>query len=469
MKKFLDENFLLNSEAAIELYHNYAKDMPIFDYHCHLSPEAIANDKSFKNITEIWLGGDHYKWRAMRSNGVDEEYITGDASDYDKFKAWAKTVPYCIGNPLYHWSHLELKRFFNIDLIISEDTADEIWERANALLKEKEFTAKALIKKSNVKALCTTDDAIDTLEFHKIIREDKEFGVKVIPALRPDKGINIQNDTFIPWIKALSNISGMKIESYDDFINALDSRVEYFHQEGCRLSDHGIDNMFYKPANVEEINDIFLKVMDGKALTEEEIDKYKTLTLINLAKMYNKRGWTMQLHLGALRNNNARMFKILGPDTGYDSISDGNIAESLSRLLNEMDKTNELPRTILYCLNPSDNYILGTMIGNFQGGGIPGKLQFGSGWWFNDQKEGMMQQMSALANLGLLRRFVGMVTDSRSFISYTRHEYFRRVLCDLVGSWAEDGEVPNDMELLGTMIKEICFLNAKEYFGIEIL
>lgn len=468
MKKFLDESFLLNSEAAVELYHKYAKDMPIFDYHCHLSPEAIANDISFKNITEIWLGGDHYKWRAMRSNGVDEEYITGNASDYDKFKAWAKTVPYCIGNPLYQWSHLELKRFFDIDLIINEDTADQIWEKANALLKEKEFTAKQLIKRSNVKALCTTDDAIDTLEFHKKIREDKEFDVKVMPALRPDKGINIQNNTFVPWIKELSNISEMKIESYVDFINALESRVEYFHQEGCRLSDHGIDKIFYEESTDEDINEIFLKAMDGIPLTDKEVDKYKTKTLISLAKMYNKRNWTMQLHLGALRNNNSRMFHILGADTGYDSINDGNIAESLSKLLNEIDKTDELPKTILYCLNPSDNYILGTMIGNFQGGGIPGKLQFGSGWWFNDQKQGMLEQMTALANLGLLRRFVGMVTDSRSFISYTRHEYFRRVLCDLVGSWAEYGEIPNDMELLGNMIKEICFLNAKDYFGIEI-
>lgn len=468
MKKFLDENFLLHTDTAVELYHNYAKDMPIFDFHCHLSPEAIANDKSFKNVTEIWLGGDHYKWRAMRSNGVDEKYITGNASDYNKFKAWAKTVPYCIGNPLYQWSHLELKRFFGIDLIINEDTADEIWERANALLKEKNFTAKGLIKRSNVRALCTTDDAIDTLEFHKKIIEDKEFDVKVFPALRPDKGINIENDTFIHWIKSLSDVSGVKIDSYDAFIKALDKRVEYFHREGCRLSDHGIDRIFYELSSDEEINEIFLKANEGIALTDKEIDKYKTKTLINLAKMYNKRGWTMQLHLGALRNTNSRMFDILGPDTGYDSINDGNIAESLSKLLNEMDKSNELPKTILYCLNPSDNYILGTMIGNFQGGGIPGKLQFGSGWWFNDQKNGMQEQMTALANLGLLRRFVGMVTDSRSFISYTRHEYFRRVLCNLVGSWAEDGEIPKDMELLGTMIREICFYNARDYFEVEI-
>jgi glucuronate isomerase len=468
MKKFLDKNFLLHTDTAVELYYNYAKDMPIFDFHCHLSPEAIANDKSFKNITEIWLGGDHYKWRVMRSNGVDEEYITGNASDYDKFKAWAKTVPYCIGNPLYQWSHLELKRFFNIDLIINGDTADEIWERANALLKEKDFTAKGLIKRSNVRALCTTDDATDTLEFHKKIREDKEFGVRVFPALRPDKGINIENDTFVPWTKSLSDISGINIDSYDAFIKALDKRVEYFHKEGCRLSDHGIDRIFYEPSSDKEIEEIFLKAIEGMALTDKEIDKYKTKTLINLAKMYNKRGWVMQLHIGALRNTNSRMLDILGPDTGYDSINDGNIAESLAKLLNEMDKSKELPKTILYCLNPSDNYILGTIIGNFQGGGIPGKLQFGSGWWFNDQKNGMQEQMTALANLGLLRRFVGMVTDSRSFISYTRHEYFRRVLCDLVGSWSEDGEIPRDMELLGTMIKEICFYNARDYFGVEI-
>lgn len=468
MKKFMDENFLLINEVAIELYHNHAKDMPIFDYHCHLNPAEIAKDKTYRNITELWLGGDHYKWRAMRSNGVDEEFITGSASDYDKFKEWCKTVPYTIGNPLYHWSHLELQRFFGIDTIINENTADEIWEKANSMLKEKEFTAKNLIKRSNVKALCTTDDAIDTLEYHRQIREDKEFDVKVMPTLRPDKGINIQNDTFIEWVNRLAEVSKMSISTYDDFIKALENRVDFFHEEGCRLSDHGIDKLFFELATDEEINEIFQKAMRGEKLNDLEVDKYKTRTMLNLSKMFNDRGWTMQLHIGAMRNNNLRMFKKLGPDTGYDSIGDGSIAEPLSKLLNMMDSNDELPRTILYNLNSSDNDILGTMIGNFQGGGIPGKLQFGSGWWFNDQKDGMTKQMISLANLGLLRRFVGMVTDSRSFISYTRHEYFRRVLCNLIGTWVVDGEVPYDMELLGSMVEDICFNNAKGYFGIEM-
>lgn len=468
MKKFIDENFLLKNETAIDLYHNYAKHMPIFDYHCHLSPKDIAENKSFKNITEIWLGGDHYKWRAMRSNGIDEKYITGNATDYEKFKAWAKTVPYCLGNPLYHWSHLELKRYFDIDLIINEDTADEIWEKANKMLVEKEFTTKELIKRSNVKVLCTTDDAIDTLEYHKIIREDKEFDVKVIPALRPDKGINIQNDGFVEWVNQLAEVSNMNISNYDDFIKALEDRIDFFHQQGCRLSDHGIDKMFFEEASDEEINVIFKKAMNNEALTNAEINKYKTKVMVDLARLYNELGWTMQLHIGALRNNNLKMFKQLGPDTGYDSIGDENIAEPLSKLLNKIDSENYLPKTILYCLNAKDNDVLATMIGNFQGGGIPGKLQFGSAWWFNDQKDGMEKQMISLANLGLFRRFVGMVTDSRSFLSYTRHEYFRRVLCNLVGTWAEEGEVPYDKELLGTMIQEICYKNAVRYFGIEV-
>lgn len=463
----MNENFLLKSKAAENLYHNYAKDMPIFDYHCHLNPKEIAENKSFKNITEIWLGGDHYKWRAMRSNGIDEEYITGNASDYDKFKAWAKTVPHCLGNPLYHWSHLELKRYFNIDTIINEDTADEIWEKSNELLKNKDFTVKELIKKSNVKAICTTDDAIDSLEYHRAIREDKDFKVKVIPTLRPDKGINIQNDGFVQWINKLAEVSSIEIRSYDDFIKALYNRIDFFHEEGCRLSDHGLDKMFFVEGTEDEANEIFQKAMNGGGLSNLEIDKYKTVTMVNLAKKFNELGWTMQLHIGALRNNNSMMFKKLGPDTGFDSIGDGNIAEPLSKLLNKMNSQDGLPKTILYTLNSKDNDVLGTMIGNFQDGKTPGKLQFGTAWWFHDQKDGMEKQMISLANLGLLSRFVGMVTDSRSFLSYTRHEYFRRVLCNLIGTWAEEGEVPYDMELLGNMIQSICYNNAVNYFGIE--
>lgn len=468
MKEFMDDNFLLKNEVAEELYHKHGKKMPIFDFHCHLSPEMIAKDKKFKNITEIWLGGDHYKWRAMRSNGIDEEFITGKASDYDKFMAWAKTVPYTIGNPLYHWSHLELRRYFNIDLILNEKTADEIWEKANSLLETKEFSARELIKRSNVKALCTTDDAIDTLEYHKQIKEDKSFDVKVLPALRPDKGINIELATFIPWVKTLEEVSKTKINRYEEFIKVLDSRVEFFHENGCRLSDHGIDKIFYEEATDEEVNEIFIKVLNGREINQTEADKYKTKTLLNLGKMYNKRNWVMQIHLGALRNNNTRMFNKLGADTGYDSINDGNIAGPLSKLLNQMDQTDELPKTILFCLNPADNDILGTMIGNFQDGRTPGKIQFGSGWWFNDQKDGMEKQMTALANLGLLRRFVGMVTDSRSFLSYIRHEYFRRTLCNLIGTWVVNGEVPYDMDLLGTMVEEICYYNTLDYLKIEI-
>lgn len=468
MKEFMDDNFLLKNEVAEELYHKHAKNMPIFDFHCHLSPKEIAENKSFRNITEIWLGGDHYKWRAMRSNGVDERFITGSASDYDKFLAWAKTVPYTVGNPLYHWSHLELRRYFDIDLIINEESADEIWKKTNALLDTKEYTARELIRRSGVKALCTTDDAIDTLEYHKMIREDESFDVKVLPALRPDKGINIELATFKPWVEALENVSGEKIASYDKFIEVLDDRVQLFHDNGSRLSDHGIDRIFYAEASDEEVDRIFKKALNGQALTQLEVDQYKTKTLLNLAKMYNKRDWVMQIHLGALRNNNTRMFNILGPDTGFDSINDGNIAEPLSRLLDQMDASDELPRTILFCLNPADNDIIGTMIGNFQGGGIVGKIQFGSGWWFNDQKDGMEKQMTALANLGLLRRFVGMVTDSRSFLSYVRHEYFRRTLCNLLGQWVVDGEVPYDMELLGAMVEEISYTNTLDYLRIEL-
>ena len=464
----MDQNFLLNNETAVKLYNNYASRMPIYDYHCHLNPEEISNNKRYRNITELWLGGDHYKWRAMRSNGIDEEYITGSKSDYEKFKAWAKTMPYCLGNPLYHWSHLELKRYFNIDTILNEDTADEIWEKCNSMLGDQGLSVRDLIVKSNVKVICTTDDAIDTLEHHKRIREDKSFNVKVLPTLRPDKGINIDKDTFEGWVEKLSKISEIEIESYNDFLIALEKRINFFHEEGCRLSDHSLDKVFFEDSTEDEVDYIFKKALRKEHLTETESDKFKTRTLIFLAKRYKSLGWVMQLHIGALRNNNKRMFDKLGADVGFDSIGDYNIGNSLSSLLNAMDTKDNLPRTILYCLNPRDNEVIGTMIGNFQGGGIPGKIQFGSGWWFNDQKDGMIRQMTALSNLGLLRRFVGMVTDSRSFLSYTRHEYFRRVLCSIIGEWAENGEVPYDIELLGSMVEDICYNNCKNYFAIEM-
>ncbi|WP_334292999.1 glucuronate isomerase [Paramaledivibacter caminithermalis] len=468
LKKFMDENFLLINDAAVKLYHDYAKNMPIYDYHCHLKPEEIWEDKVYKNITEVWLYGDHYKWRAMRSNGIDEKYITGDASDYDKFMAWAKTIPYCIGNPLYHWTHLELQRYFGIYEILNEDTAKSIWNRCNEMLNSKDFTARALMKKFNVKLVGTTDDPTESLEYHKKIREEGKLDAKVVPSFRPDKGIDINKEGFVDWINKLSEVTNRSIEDYEDLLEALKERIEFFHEQGCRISDHALDYVPYKEAEIEEVRKIFEKAMNMEDISLEEEEKYKTFTLAYMARIYSQKNWTMQLHIGAMRNNNTTMYKLLGADTGFDSINDYEIAVSLSRFLDLLDKEKKLPKTILYTLNPKDNYVLGTMLGNFQGDGIPGKIQFGSGWWFNDQKDGMIKQMTDLANLGLLSRFVGMLTDSRSFLSYTRHEYFRRILCNLIGEWVENGEAPNDMKLLGSMVQNICYNNAKDYFGIDI-
>lgn len=464
MKNFMDENFLLSNNTAVNLYHKYAKDMPIIDYHCHLSPKEIFENKKFNNITEIWLYGDHYKWRAMRSNGIDEKYITGDAGDYEKFMAWAKTLPMAIGNPLYHWTHLELQRFFGIYDVLNEKNAPHIWEKANGLLNSEGFGARDLIKKSNVKTICTTDDPIDSLEYHIKLKEEKDFDVNVLPTFRPDKGIEISRATFIPWVEKLGQASEKAINNYSDFLEALKSRVEFFHNVGCRISDHALDSVTYLEGSLDEINDIFAKALKGQVVSAQEESKYKTYTLISLGRIYSKLGWTMQLHIAAMRNNNTKMFNKLGPDTGFDSINDENIAYALSRFLDSLEVTNSLPKTILYTLNPKDNYVLGTMLGNFQGSGIPGKIQFGSAWWFVDNKEGMIEQMKTLANLGLLSRFVGMLTDSRSFLSYTRHEYFRRIVCNLIGEWVENGEVPEDMELLGNIVQGISYNNAKEYF-----
>ena len=468
MKAFLDQDFLLSNETAKTLYHTYAKDMPIYDYHCHLSPKEIAEDKMYKNITEVWLGGDHYKWRGMRSNGVTEDFITGDQSDKDKFMKFAQTVPYTIGNPLYHWTHLELQRYFGINETLSEKTAKMIWEKANEQIATKEFSAKNLIKRSNVKVICTTDDPVDSLEYHKQIAEDKAFGVQVRPTFRPDKAYNIDVDTFIPWIKKLSEVVGYEIDSATTLIKALNERIDYFHAAGCRLSDHALDVVQYNSPNLEVADAVFAKGMAGEAMTYDEVATYKGTILNAVGKAYAKLGWAMQIHIGALRNNSKRMYAKLGADTGFDSIHDETFAAELSGFLDDLDTTDELPRTILYVLNPRDNYVIGTMIGNFQGGGIAGKIQFGSGWWFCDQKEGMIDQMKALSNLGLLSRFVGMLTDSRSFLSYTRHEYFRRILCNLIGEWVENGEYPNDIEFLGQVVQGICFNNAANYFTIEI-
>ena len=467
MKKFMDEDFLLSNDTAKILYDNYAKDMPIIDYHCHLSPKEIFENKRFKNITEAWLYGDHYKWRAMRSNGIDEKFITGNASDYEKFMAWAETMPMTIGNPLYHWTHLELQRYFGIKDVLNEKSAPAIWEKVNELISGDGFAARDLIIKSNVKALCTTDDPTDTLEYHISIKEDTDFDVKVLPTFRPDKGLQINKDSFRPWTEKLEEVSKMSIKNYDEFLKALESRVEFFHLVGCRISDHGLDSIEYMDASKEEVADIFEKALKGQATTCDEESKYRTYTLQFLGKLYSKLGWTMQLHLAALRNNNTRMFKAIGADTGFDSINDKEMAHSLSRLLDSLDVDNALPKTILYTLNPKDNYVLSTMLGNFQGTEVPGKIQFGSAWWVLDNRDGMVEQMKTLANTGLLSRFVGMLTDSRSFLSYTRHEYFRRILCNLMGEWAENGEIPEDMELLGSIVQGICYNNARNYFGID--
>ncbi|MBU3143293.1 glucuronate isomerase [Clostridium sp. CF012] len=467
MRKFMDDNFLLSNDTAINLYNNYAKDMPIIDYHCHLNPKEIFENKRFKNITEAWLYGDHYKWRAMRSNGIDEKYITGNASDYEKFMAWARTMPMTIGNPLYHWTHLELQRFFGIYEVLNEKTAPAIWEKVNELLKGDGFGARDLITKSHVKALCTTDDPIDSLEYHIKLKADTEFGVKVLPALRPDKGLQINKDTFIPWVEKLEQVYKKDIKNYDEFLNALESRVRFFNEVGCRISDHGLDSLIHMEASKEEVADIFSKALKGQTVSQDEESKYMTYTLQFLGRLYSELKWTMQLHLAALRNNNTKMLKQLGPDTGFDSINDECMANSVSRLLDSLEVDNFLPKTILYTLNPKDNYILSTMLGNFQGTEVPGKIQFGAAWWFLDSKEGMIEQMKTLASTGLLSRFVGMLTDSRSFLSYTRHEYFRRILCNLIGKWVDNGEVPEDMELLGSIVQGICYNNAKTYFGID--
>lgn len=469
MKTFLDNDFLLQSQVACELYHNYASKQPIYDYHCHLNPADVANNRKFNNLTEIWLAGDHYKWRGMRAAGVSENLITGkDSSDYDKFKAWAKTVPQTLGNPLYHWTHLELRRPFGItNTQLNPETADAIWHQCNELLSTDEFSARGIMQQMNVKMVGTTDDPIDSLEHHKAIAADNNFDIEVAPSWRPDRAFKIELPTFADYITRLGVAADVEINSFDALLNALDKRLQHFAAHGCRAADHGIETVRFEVIPSEMVlNQILVKGINGEALTEKEIGQFSTAVQVWLGKQYSKLGWVMQLHMGAQRNNNTRMFKLLGADSGFDSIGDQNFAYPLARLLDEMDKTNELPQTILYCLNPRDNEMLATMIGNFQGGGVAGKIQFGSGWWFNDQKDGMERQMQQLAQLGLLSQFVGMLTDSRSLLSYTRHEYFRRILCNLIGNWVENGEAPNDIKLLGTMVENICFNNAKNYFRL---
>lgn len=468
--RFLTENFLLDTEFSRQLYHDYAADQPIFDYHCHLPPEQIAKDYQFKNLYDIWLKGDHYKWRAMRTNGVAEKFCTGtDVSDFEKFKAWAETVPHTIGNPLYHWTHLELRRPFGIDnILLSPSTAETIWNKCNAMLETKAFSARSIMKKMNVKMVGTTDDPIDDLIHHKTIAQDSSFDIKVLPSWRPDKAFNIDSEFFVAYIEKLSAVADVAITNFQQLCQALSKRMDHFAAHGCKVSDHALDVVVYEEASEKELDAILAKRLAGAMLSAKETAQFKTAVIIFLGSEYNKREWVQQYHIGALRNNNSKMFKLMGPDVGFDSINDSPIAQPLSRLLDAQAKQNALPKTILYCLNPSDNEILGTMIGNFQGEGVRGKMQFGSGWWFNDQKDGMIRQMTQLAQLGLLSRFVGMLTDSRSFLSYTRHEYFRRILCRMIGRWVEDGEAPRDIELLGQMVKNISFDNAKNYFGIEL-
>jgi glucuronate isomerase len=468
MKKFMDENFLLENETAVKLFHDFSKDLPIIDYHCHLNPKEIWENKKYKNITEVWLYGDHYKWRAMRSNGIDEKYITGDASDYEKFMAFAKTVPLTIGNPLYHWTHLELQRYFDIHEVLNEKTAEAIWNKANEKLNSEGFAVRDLIKRSNVKVICTTDDAIDTLEYHINLRESGEVDFKVLPTLRPDKSIEINRNTFKGWIETLGKVCNRSINSLQDLLISLEERINFFHEQGCRLSDHALDYVPYAEVTEAQAAAIFTKGLTEGAVTFEEEQQYKTFMLKFFGSHFTKLGWTMQYHISAMRNNNTRMFEKLGADTGFDSINDSNIAYPLSRLLDTLNVEGALPKTILYTLNPKDDYVLGTMLGNFQGSEAAGKIQFGSGWWFNDQRDGMVKQMRALANLGLLSRFVGMLTDSRSFLSYTRHEYFRRIMCNLIAEWVENGEYPADMDALKEIVQGISYYNAKEYFGFGI-
>ncbi len=451
----INDNFMLKNKTAQKLYTEFAKDLPIIDYHCHLSPQMIAEDYKFKNAYDLFLGGDHYKWRQMRSNGIDEEMITGNGNEYEKWLCFARTFPLLIGNPIYHWTSLELKRYFNIDTPLCESTAKEIWDKCNELLSRDDYSAKNLIKRSNVEIICTTDDPADDLRYHRQLK-DEGFKTSILPTFRPDKLVNIEKPEFLPYIKTNG------LDSFEKIINWVGDKINLFHENGCRLSDHALE---YVPFALGDAKAVFEKKLNGCDLTIEEIDTFKTAIMAECAKHYTALNWAMQLHIGALRNNNSKMFKSLGPDTGFDSINDLCIAEKLSAFMNYLNKSNILPKTILYTLNPKDNYVLGTMLGNFQKGPIAGKIQFGSGWWFNDNRDGMEEQMKALANLGILGNFIGMLTDSRSFVSYPRHEYFRRIFCNLIGRWVEEGEYPDDLDSLKVIVEGVCYKNARNYFG----
>ncbi len=468
MKAFMDENFLLSTETAQELYHNFASKVPVLDYHCHINPQEIAEDRQFENITQVWLGGDHYKWRQMRSNGIDEYYITGDAPDREKFQKWAETLEKAIGNPLFHWSHLELQRFFGYHGVLNSKTAEEVWNLCNEKLRQPSMSVRNLIKQSNVTLLCTTDDPIDDLKWHKLIKEDPTFDVQVLPAWRPDKAMNLEKTDYLDYLAKLSEVSGVSIQTFEDLKKAIAVRMEFFNSMGCSVSDHGVDYVMYQPASAEEIEAIFAKRLQGETVTREEEGKFKTAFMLFVAENYVKYNWVMQLHYGCKRNNNSEMFRKLGPDTGYDSINNYAPGSELNDFLNAVNEKGGLPKTIIYSLNPSDDELIGSVIGCFQGSEAVGKIQQGSAWWFNDNKTGMMKQMTSLANLGLLGNFIGMLTDSRSFLSYPRHEYFRRILCELIGTWVENGEYPKDMENLEMIVKGISYNNAVRYFGFDL-
>ena len=467
MRKFIHEAFLLESKIAEELYHEYAESLPIIDYHCHLSPEAIATDKQFDSITDLWLAGDHYKWRALRTLGVAEHYITGDASDFEKFEKFAEHTPLMIRNPLYHWSHLELARYFNEYELLSGSNAKRIYEETTSLIKTPEFSTRSLLTQMKVEIVCTTEDPTDDLPFHDHMLAHP-FSIYVSTAFRPDKAILIENETYNDYIDQLAEVSAMEIQTYDDLLEALANRIDFFHSKGCRLSDHGLNYLPYTPASAAEVSKIFKTRRSGGAITPEDAEKFQTALLLTLGQSYHKKGWVQQFHLGAMRNNNTRMLSTLGPDTGWDSIGTYPITASLSQYLNALDSTDQLTKTILYNLNPADNAVMATMIGNFNDGSVKGKVQWGSGWWFLDQLDGMTEQINTLSNMGILSSFVGMLTDSRSFLSYPRHEYFRRLICNLIGNDIVKGHLPHDLPWMGKIISDICYYNAKNYFPFKL-
>ena len=468
MKQFMDDNFLLQTEAAQQLYHNYAENMPILDYHCHINPQEIYEDRQFENITQVWLGGDHYKWRFMRSCGVDEKYITGNASDKEKFLKWAEVLGKAIGNPLFHWSHLELKKYFGYNGVLNKKTAEEVWELCNKKLAEPSMTVRNIIKQSNVTLICTTDDPVDSLEWHKKLAEDKSFDVQVLPAWRPDKAMNIEKVTYLDYMAQLEAASGMKIATFADLKKALCNRMDFFASMGCNVSDHALEYVMYAPATEDEIEAIFAKRLAGNGVSREEELKFKTAFMIFVGNEYARRDWVMQLHYGCKRDNNTPMFDRLGPHTGYDCINNYAPSSEMADYLNALNQNGNLPKTIIYSLNPNDNQAIGTILGCFQDSTAVAKIQQGSAWWFNDHKVGMQDQMTSLANLGNLSGFVGMLTDSRSFLSYTRHDYFRRILCNLIGGWVDNGEFPADYDTLEEIVKGICYNNAVAYFGFDL-